>query len=199
MSTLLFGAAALAIANVYYDNKLFSAALAHRKYLHMAAIAGAASVVYYLLTHMPAYANKIIASTHECLKYIPVYSSIAKTGSGLGLGLGSGLGQNARSLAPEPAFAKAVFGAAPNQGRDGRDGRDGKAPCKRSVSETKKKFVASSQAWHCGECKQLLNHTFEIDHRVALTHGGTNDTHNLVALCPLCHREKTARDIMREF
>jgi hypothetical protein len=203
MSALLFGAAALAIANVYYDNKLLSIAIANKKYLHMAAIAGVAGVVYYLLTHMPAYANKIITSTHECLKYIPV--SIAKTGAGFGLGIASGLGQDSgfaktvrmNSIAPEPVFANALNRGASYDAKAGGGGAT-KPACKRSVSETKKKYVASSQAWHCGNCKQMLNHTFEIDHRVALNQGGTNDTHNLVALCPLCHREKTARDIMRE-
>ena len=184
ISTVLFGAAAFAIANVYYDNKLISTALANKKYLQMAAIAVSASIIYYLITHMPAYANKIITSTHECLKYIPVYSSISKA---------SGMDSRINSAPiPSKTLNSSYF---PNSGSGGEK----VAIAKRSVSETKKKFVASSQAWHCGNCKQLLNHTFEIDHRIALINGGTNDTENLVALCPLCHREKTARDIMAKF
>jgi 5-methylcytosine-specific restriction protein A len=67
---------------------------------------------------------------------------------------------------------------------------------KRAVSETKKKFVASSQSWRCGHCKSALNHTFEVDHIVSLNSGGSNEVDNLVALCPTCHREKTARENM---
>ena len=67
---------------------------------------------------------------------------------------------------------------------------------KRNVSETKKKFVASSQDWKCGDCHQQLDHTYEIDHRLRLQYGGSNDINNLVALCPHCHRKKTATEIM---
>jgi hypothetical protein len=67
---------------------------------------------------------------------------------------------------------------------------------KRNVSETKKKFVASSQDWKCGDCQQQLDHTYEIDHRLRLQYGGSNDINNLVALCPHCHRKKTATEIM---
>jgi hypothetical protein len=67
---------------------------------------------------------------------------------------------------------------------------------KRSVSETRKKYVASGQGWKCGKCRQALTHLFEVDHIVRLQHGGTNDVDNLVALCPNCHREKTAMENM---
>jgi hypothetical protein len=67
---------------------------------------------------------------------------------------------------------------------------------KRSVSETKKKYVASMQDWKCGHCKQRLNHTFEVDHKLRLEHGGSNDVENLIALCRNCHGEKTAAENM---
>jgi hypothetical protein len=67
---------------------------------------------------------------------------------------------------------------------------------KRSVSETKKKYVASMQNWKCGNCKQQLNHTFEIDHKIRLENNGSNDVENLVALCRNCHGEKTAIENM---
>jgi hypothetical protein len=67
-----------------------------------------------------------------------------------------------------------------------------KTNIKRSVSETKKKVVASSQNWLCNSCKNQLNAWYEIDHIIELEHGGTNDITNLVALCRECHGEKTA-------
>jgi HNH endonuclease len=67
---------------------------------------------------------------------------------------------------------------------------------KRSVSETKKKYVASMQDWKCGQCTHKLTHTFEIDHKVRLEHGGGNDVGNLVALCRECHGQKTAMENM---
>jgi 5-methylcytosine-specific restriction endonuclease McrA len=36
-----------------------------------------------------------------------------------------------------------------------------------------------------------MDETYEVDHRVALFNGGSNDESNLVALCPHCHRKKT--------
>jgi 5-methylcytosine-specific restriction endonuclease McrA len=35
---------------------------------------------------------------------------------------------------------------------------------------------------------------YDIDHIQELRHGGTNDITNLQALCPPCHRVKTARN-----
>ena len=68
----------------------------------------------------------------------------------------------------------------------------GKQSTKRSVSETKKKFVASRQGWTCGDCKNQLTAWFEVDHTVRLEHGGSNHVDNLVALCRDCHGKKTA-------
>jgi hypothetical protein len=67
---------------------------------------------------------------------------------------------------------------------------------KRSVSETKKKYVASMQNWKCGECSTQLNAWFEVDHHVRLEHGGSNEVGNLVALCRECHGKKTAMENM---
>jgi hypothetical protein len=63
---------------------------------------------------------------------------------------------------------------------------------KRSVSETKKKFVASNQNWCCGDCKEKLPAWFEVDHKKRLDQGGSNDIDNLVALCRNCHGKKTS-------
>lgn len=62
---------------------------------------------------------------------------------------------------------------------------------KRNVSALLKKKVAAGQQWRCGSCNQMLDETFEVDHVIALDHGGTNDPSNLRALCPHCHRKKT--------
>ena len=67
---------------------------------------------------------------------------------------------------------------------------------KRSVSETKKKFVASQQGWKCQECKEQLNAWFEVDHKIRLEYGGGNNVENLVALCRECHGRKTAMENM---
>lgn len=65
---------------------------------------------------------------------------------------------------------------------------------KRNVSALMKKKVAASQGWKCGMCSKLLDETYEVDHRVALYKGGSNDEGNLVGLCPHCHRLKTIEE-----
>jgi len=65
---------------------------------------------------------------------------------------------------------------------------------KRSVSETKKKYIASQQNWKCNHCKEQLTAWFEVDHIQRLDQGGTNDVQNLVALCRNCHGEKTSME-----
>lgn len=68
---------------------------------------------------------------------------------------------------------------------------------KRNVSGLLKKKVAASQEWKCGSCKALLDETYEVDHRLALFQGGSNEPDNLVALCPNCHRHKTVEERLK--
>ncbi len=62
---------------------------------------------------------------------------------------------------------------------------------RRSVSETRKKYVAASQNWRCLHCTKQLTAYYEIDHVVRLEHGGSNDISNLRALCKNCHAAET--------
>ncbi len=65
---------------------------------------------------------------------------------------------------------------------------------KRNVTGLMKKKVAADQGWKCGHCGALLDATYEVDHKLALFQGGTNELTNLVALCPHCHRTKTVNE-----
>ena len=67
----------------------------------------------------------------------------------------------------------------------------GRGATKRSVSETKKKYVAAQQDWKCKHCGTQLTATFEVDHKIELQHGGSNHVTNLEALCRNCHGNKT--------
>ena len=74
--------------------------------------------------------------------------------------------------------------------------KSGSNSTKRSVSETKKKFVASNQNWQCAHCQIKLPAWFEVDHKVRLEHGGDNHISNLEALCRDCHGKKTSLESM---
>jgi hypothetical protein len=90
------------------------------------------------------------------------------------------------------------YGNGQNNTRDTRElnGRNGRKATKRSVSETKKKYVASLQNWKCGHCQNQLNAWFEVDHKMRLENGGGNEVDNLIALCRDCHGKKTAMENM---
>ena len=75
-----------------------------------------------------------------------------------------------------------------------QSGSNNKTKTKRSVSETKKKYVASCQNWKCKSCNNQLQAWFEVDHIVPLHKGGSNNVDNLVALCRNCHGEKTSME-----
>jgi hypothetical protein len=62
---------------------------------------------------------------------------------------------------------------------------------KRNVTGLMKKKVAADQAWKCAYCGSLLDESFQVDHKLALFKGGTNDISNLAAVCCNCHAKKT--------
>jgi len=65
---------------------------------------------------------------------------------------------------------------------------------KRNVTNLMKKTVAANQKWSCAHCKEMLDSSYEVDHKLALFNGGTNDMDNLVALCRNCHGKKTMKE-----
>lgn len=69
-----------------------------------------------------------------------------------------------------------------------------KTKYKRKVSTLLKKKIAAAQQWRCASCSTLLDETYEVDHKIALENGGSNDPSNLWALCPHCHRKKTVAE-----
>jgi len=80
--------------------------------------------------------------------------------------------------------------------RSGNSDAVGGGPTVRSVSGTKKKYVAASQDWKCGSCHSKLDAWFEIDHKQRLADGGSNHLDNLIALCRNCHGKKTILENM---
>jgi 5-methylcytosine-specific restriction endonuclease McrA len=65
---------------------------------------------------------------------------------------------------------------------------------KRNVTNLMKKTVAANQKWSCAHCKEMLDSSYEVDHKIALFNGGSNDIENLVALCRNCHGKKTMKE-----
>lgn len=63
-------------------------------------------------------------------------------------------------------------------------------------TSSQKLHIAYKNKWHCILCDMVLPPGFHIDHHVPLHLGGSNDIHNLVALCGTCHANKTQLENM---
>lgn len=65
---------------------------------------------------------------------------------------------------------------------------------RRRLTDSEKRRVASEQQWKCMMCGKELDDTYEVDHIEEHCIRALNDRKNLQALCPHCHRVKTAND-----
>lgn len=186
---IIFIIAGLIIANIYTEGKYLKLAFKWKKYYQMAGVAFAAFMVYILIKKNPLRAKQILSTSNDYIKYLPIDKNTSDMISPI------------LDFTSKHSFADSHMGDqhgyqnVPYQQQSVAETRivnSGKKSTKRSVSETKKKFVASSQDWKCGDCKKQLNAWFEVDHVVRLENGGSNHVDNLVALCRECHGKKTA-------
>jgi hypothetical protein len=179
-------AAGLLMGNVYTEGKYMKVLLSLKKYYQMAGIAFGALMLYILIKKNPFRARQIISTTNDYIKYLPIDKNTTNMISPI-LDFTSkydfGGDQYNYPIIPIPNQNKIVS--------EDRILESGKKATKRSVSETKKKYVASNQDWKCGECKEKLKATFEVDHIIKLEYGGSNHVDNLRALCRECHGNKT--------
>ena len=196
------------IANVYTDGKYWKLLQTNQKYYKMGGIALGGLMLFVLFKKFPAKAQDILRGSNEYLKYLPVDR---ETTSMLSPILDFTSKQNLYGDMDDMSFPIAPMAPAGSVERLSRSGQNdsrggsgqndsrgisgsGTKATKRSVSETKKKFVASSQNWKCGDCGEQLSAWFEVDHKVRLEYGGSNHIDNLVALCRECHGRKTTME-----
>lgn len=169
------------IVNSYSDNKYLNKIMSYRKYYEMASIALVGFSLYLMIKKNPIQSKSMLYQIQNIIKYMPVDKSAAAlfTPSIFSSNDDMSNGENNGLLSSfVPSQQKRMM----NSGSD---------TSKRCVSETKKKWIASQQNWHCGMCNNQLNAWFEVDHRIGLEHGGTNHVNNLIALCRECHGKKT--------
>jgi hypothetical protein len=188
------------IANIYTDGKYMKLLLSWKKYYQMAGVAIGALVVYWLYKKNPLQAQRMVSASNDYLKYLPVDRNTSSILSPIldftakqnmvKNQYNAGGGQHNHNDSAYPIISM------DNRERAAETKilSSGRKSTKRSVSETKKKYVASSQNWKCGDCGEQLKAWFETDHKVRLEYGGTNDVNNLVALCRECHGKKTAME-----
>lgn len=190
---VIFLIASFLIANIYSDGKYLKLVLSWKKYYQMAGIAFGAMFLYWLIKKNPQNAKNIIMSSNEYIKYLPVDRNTADMISPILNFTSKNTFSNADGY--NHTLLTMPNGGNGNTQTDAAEQRimnSGKKSTKRSVSETKKKFVASRQNWKCENCNKQLPAWFEVDHKIRLEYGGSNHIDNLVALCRDCHGEKTA-------
>jgi 5-methylcytosine-specific restriction endonuclease McrA len=186
---VIFGITAFLIFNIYTDGKYVKMLPQFKKYYQMAAIAAGAFVLYFMIKKNPLSPGDMLSTTQDYLKYMPLdhHSSqllspiLDFTAKQAYQGEQAAYGGTVPVMSHISSQQKIMNSGKVEQGQR----------VKRSVSETKKKFVASRQGWKCGECQDQLNAWFEVDHKMRLEHGGSNHVDNLVALCRECHGKKT--------
>jgi hypothetical protein len=196
---LIFGITLFFIANIYHDGKYLELLKSWKKYYQMAFIGFLGLSAYLFIKRNPVQGRNLFVNANSLIKYMPIDKEAGDLLSPLlDLTSNSYFKNQVQTALPEGSNIGGMGMLMNNNsnllGNQKRLLSSGKASTKRSVSETKKKFVASQQNWKCGNCHNQLNAWFEVDHKVRLEYGGSNEVGNLVALCRECHGEKTTRE-----
>jgi hypothetical protein len=189
LELLIFGITAFLAYNTYYDGKYTKMIMKNKKYFQIAFFVFLGIIFYLMVKRNPARCKNILLHANNVVKYMPIDKSSMDMLSPL---------IDFTSTSSNSSFMSDL-NTDNNTGSINAEKRilqSGGKSTKRSVSETKKKYVASNQGWKCGDCKQQLNAWFEVDHIKRLEYGGTNEVGNLVALCRDCHGKKTAMENM---
>jgi 5-methylcytosine-specific restriction endonuclease McrA len=194
LELILILIAGFIMANIYTDGKYTKLLLSWKKYYQMAGVAFAALMLYILLKKNPLRAREIVTASNDYIKYLPIDRNTSNIISPILDFTSKQHFTNNQYNHPQGQQYNYPIVPMNQQKAETRILNSGKKATKRSVSETKKKFVAARQDWKCGNCKNKLPAWFEVDHKTRLEYGGSNHVDNLVALCRDCHGEKTAME-----
>jgi hypothetical protein len=192
---LIIGITAFFILNTHSDGKYVKLVKSWKKYYQMAGIGFVGLSAYIFMKKYPSHSQNLLTHANGMIKYMPIdkeasdlLSPLLSMSSGGAFAYGGGGGSGGGTYQQEQRILNS--GRAPN--RENNANGTANKNVKRSVSETKKKYVAAQQGWNCGGCKKQLPAWFEVDHKIRLDNGGSNNVDNLVALCRDCHGKKTA-------
>ena len=153
--------------------------------------------IYLYLKKTPQKSKEFFANANGYIKYLPIdrntHSVITPLIDFTGKALGDSINSNYNSQQTQELYNNTFNNTFNNLTcQQKRILSSGNKSTKRSVSETKKKYVAANQNWKCKHCSKQLPAWFEVDHVMKLEYGGSNNIDNLEALCRDCHGKKTA-------
>lgn len=177
------------IMNTYHDGKYTAYLLNGRKYYKMLMYGFIGLSVYMFLKKHPNESKNMFLHANSLIRHMPVDKNTKDILSPIldFTNINEGFNNLNKSHSGSSMISHLSQNYTPQLKRMLKSGRTNK----RSVSESKKKYVAASQNWKCGKCQKILDASFEIDHKVELQHGGDNNVTNLEALCRNCHGQKT--------
>jgi len=158
----LFAGAAFYIVDTIYDGKYTNQLTHYKKHFKIVTILFAVFSMYLFVRKNPTESKNMMGHLNGMIRYMPMDK------------------QSKDLLTP--------FLMSNQEQRIVTSGNDSTA---RSVSGTKKKWIAAQQGWKCNGCHTQLDAWFEVDHKIRLADGGSNNVDNLVALCRNCHGKKT--------
>ncbi len=195
LEIFILGITAFFIYNAYHVGKYTKMLFVFKKYYNMIFYALLGVGIYILLKRNPSQGRNMLLYANNIVKFMPIDKTSMDMLSPVFDFTNNNYNNNNEDNST--GFMGSLNHMLPqNTNSERRLLGSGKAGTKRSVSETKKKYVASQQNWKCGDCGEQLNAWFEVDHKVRLEHGGGNDVQNLLALCRECHGKKTAMENM---
>jgi len=160
---LLIGAG-FYIVDTLYDGKYSGQLIKYKKHFKIATTLFVVFSLYLFLKKNPSESKNMMGHLNGMIKYMP-------------------MDKHSRDLLT-PFLS-------PTHSQEQRIMTSGTEANTRSVSGTKKKWIAAQQGWKCNECHTQLDAWFEVDHKIRLADGGSNHVDNLVALCRNCHGKKT--------
>jgi len=178
---LVLGITVFLIFNTYHDGKYTKMFQISKKYMQMALYGFVGLSLFLFIKKNPEGSKGMFAHANNIIKYMPIDKNTTDI------------------LSPIFDFTAAqekissIGGGGMQTPQMKRMLNSGGKSSNRSVSETKKKYVASQQNWKCGNCGESLKATFQVDHKIDLQYGGSNHVSNLVALCCECHATKTMK------
>ena len=178
---LIFGITTFFIINTYYDGKYVQILKTWKKYYQMFAIGFVGLSLYLFMKKYPQYTRNLFTHANSFIKYMPIDKDSVDMISPFFTATNIYSNLNTQNY---------------NMPQQKRMMNSGVNSNKRSVGETKKKYVASQQNWKCAHCQHQLEAWYDVDHKVRLEYGGSNHISNLEALCKNCHGKKTAMENM---
>jgi 5-methylcytosine-specific restriction endonuclease McrA len=200
LEIFILGITAFFIYNAYHDGKYTKMVMVFKKYYKMIFYALLGVGIYIILKRNPTQGRNMLLYANNVVKFMPIDKSSMDMLSPVFDFTNSNSNNYLENGEGGAGFMGSLNNMLPQQNNNNNSERrllgSGKTGTKRSVSETKKKYVAAQQSWKCGDCGEQLNAWFEVDHKVRLEYGGGNDVQNLVALCRECHGKKTAMENM---